>query len=147
MAHKNRFLRVSSEETCFLFQVSLPPLGEALEVRAAHPQEPLEVLLGQMVLQTEGRLRLTPSGRRPQLHHKRGASITDSTGFCLPLELLSVSLPLFNFFAVFGLFVCHCSSLRRALGAHVIFTSCPLLCVFLFVSLVAFLSWFFSICG
>lgn len=47
----------SSEESCFLLQFRLPPLGQGLELRTTYTQQLLEVLVRQVVLEEKHRQR------------------------------------------------------------------------------------------
>lgn len=42
-----------SEDSCFLLQVALLPLGQALKVRATYAEQPLEVRIRQVILKQE----------------------------------------------------------------------------------------------
>lgn len=47
-----------SEESCFFLQVTLPPLWQAIEVRAICAEQALEVHIRQVVLKSEERKQL-----------------------------------------------------------------------------------------
>lgn len=60
-----------SEDTCFLLQFTLLPLGQALKVWATYAQQPLEVHICQVILKQERRqetVRLTPTAGLLSLH-------------------------------------------------------------------------------
>lgn len=76
-----------SEDSCFLLQLTLLPLRQALKVRATYTQQPLEVHVRQVILKQERRqetVRLTPTAVLLSLHLCEQNLLTDSSPHLSP---------------------------------------------------------------
>lgn len=86
MASRHSFMR-ASEDSCFLLQVALLPLGQALKVRATYAQQPLEVRIRQVILKQERgqeTVRLTSTAALLSLQLCEQNLLTDSSPHLSP---------------------------------------------------------------